>query len=292
MIDAPSAVRTLLASRPTSQHLANLFTFTLKTGDTVYLTDAARSITSGGITYLGGRTAAGSPKILRGQVKLSRGVSVDSQKVTLLDQDGDFIERILLGYFNLATYQMARVFAADAISPWTDPVVRFAGQVASVDQIGRGSAQMTVKSMLNLLDNDFPRDLIQIDCNNVLYDANCGLVRSAFLVSGAVATGSTQNTLKSGLSNPADYFALGILSFTSGVLNGLSYYVQRNLADGTVYPGYPFLEAPTVGDTFVISPGCDKTLATCQSKFGYNASSLAAPRFRGMPFVPPPTAAY
>lgn len=292
MIDAPSAVKTLLASRPTSQHLANLFTFTLKTGDVHYFTDAPRNITIAGITYIGGRTTGNQPKILRGQVKLSRGVSVDSQKVTLLDQDGEFVDRFLLGYFNLALYTMARVFAAGPTSPWSDPVVRFAGQVASIDQMGRGSVQMTVKSMLNLLDNDFPRKVIQIDCNNTLYDATCGLTRAAHSANGIVGAGSTQNTLKGNVTGAADYFALGIVSFTSGVLNGLSYYVQHSLIDGTIYPGYPFLEAPAAGDTYTISAGCDKTLATCQSKFGYNASSGAAPRFEGLPFVPPPTAAY
>lgn len=292
MINAPSAVKSLLASRPAAQFIANLFTFALKNGETYYFTDAARSITTGGHTFIGGRTTSGGAKVLRGQVKLSRGVSVDSQKVKLLEQDGPLLERIDQGYFNLATYTMQRVFAASPTAPWTDPTTRFFGQVASVDYCGLGSAQLSVKSMLNVLDNDFPRDLIQTDCNNTLYDDTCGLNRAAHSANGTVQSGSTQNTLKGTVTGAADYFALGIITFTSGALAGLSYYVQHSLTDGTIYPGYPFLVAPSPGDAYTISAGCDKTLGTCQSKFGYNASSGSAPRFRGTPFVPPPTVAY
>ncbi len=288
MIDAPVAVETLLASRPQSQFIANLFTFALNTGDTYRFTDSPRSITIDGFTYLSSKT-----KVMRGRTKLTRGLSIDSQQVQLNEVNGTYLERAMLGYFNLATYTHARVFAATATSPWVGPVVRFVGQVAQIDEIGLTYAKLAAKSMLNVLDNDFPRVLLQKDCPNVLFDAGCGLSRAAYLVQGIVAAGSTANTILSNItSQAAGYFSQGVITFTSGVLSGISYMVKLSTAGGVLYPAYPLLAAPAAGDTFKVSPGCDKTQATCQSKYGYVPSNGIAPFFRGYPNIPDPTTMY
>jgi uncharacterized phage protein (TIGR02218 family) len=288
MIDAPSAIVSLLASRPASQFIADLFTFTLRSGDTYRFTSSPQPIIIGGNTY-----SAGVCKIQRGRIKLSRGLSVDSQQITLTEPNGAFIERAMLGYFNLALYTLGRVFKADAAAPWLGPVTRFAGQVASVDEVGLTYAKMTVKSMLNILDNDFPRTLLQNDCPHVLYDQGCGLTRAAHLVSGTIQAGTTQNRIASDVtSKPDGWFSLGILNFTSGQLAGVAYMVKISYATGVIYPAYPLLAAPAAGDTFSISAGCDKTLGTCQSKFGQNPASTAPPYFGGTPFIPDPTTIY
>ncbi|MEI8325522.1 MAG: phage BR0599 family protein [Betaproteobacteria bacterium] len=53
-------------------------------------------------------------------------------------------------------------------------------------------------------------------------------------------------------------------------------------AGGVLTSVQPWPSAVTIGDTFTVYPGCDKTQATCSSKF----SNLA--RFRGYPYVPAP----
>ena len=289
MIDAPVEVEALLASRPKEQFIANLFTFALNTGDTYRFTDSPRPITIGGNTYLASKT-----KVMRGKGKLTRGLSVDSQQIQINEVNGTYLERAMLGYFNLATYTLSRVFAASAISPWVGPVVKFIGQIGSVDEIGLTYAKMTAKSMLNVLDNDFPRILLQKDCPHVLFDAACGLVRATYLVQGTCAGGCTANTILSSLTAQADgYFTQGVVTFTSGALSGISYMVKNyTQAGGTLYPAYPLLTAPAAGDTFQVSPGCDKTLATCQAKWNYDGESGAAPYFGGFPFIPDPTTIY
>lgn len=287
MIDAPAGIAALLAARPQTQYIANLFTFNLKMGDSYYFTDAPRPITIGGITYSAGT------KIQRGKVKISRGLSVDSHQITIIEKNGAFLDRIMLGYFNLATYTMARVFASSASSPWMGPVVRFSGQVASIEEIGRGSAKLTAKSMLNILDNDFPRILLQNDCPHVLFDSGCGLSRADYLVAGTVKAGSTANTILSDVtSKPDGWFGQGVITFLSGELRGFSYMVRASAATGNLYPAYPLMAVPAAGDTFQVSPGCDKTLATCQSKFGLDLTSTHAPYFAGTPFIPDPTTVY
>ena len=280
MIDAPNDVAEFLATLPEQAYIADLFTFNLVNGQNLYFTSKRQSITVGGITYQGGQ-----PRITRGVVKLSRGMSIDSHQIQMDEANGTYIAMAKAGFFNLANYTLGRVFATNANSPFTSPWTRFAGQISSVDEIGQSYVKMTAKSMLNLLDNDFPRKVLQIDCNHVLYDAGCKLSRAAFLVPGAVASGSTQNTIYSAVSKPDGYFAQGIISFTSGVLSGISYYVRQNVG-GVISLAYPALQSPAVGDTFNISPGCDKTMATCQTKFDNLAN------FLGTPFIPDPTTLY
>jgi len=279
-IPLPSDVSALIEARSKSVFMANLYTFELVNGKTYRFTDARKSITVGTTAY-----QASALKITPGRVKLSRGVSVDSHQLKISEADGAFIEMILLGYFNLAIYTMQRILAADASSPWTTPVTRFAGQVSSIDEIGRSYAKITVKSMMNILDNDFPRNTVQTDCKNVLFDTGCSLSRAAYLTPGTVSGVSTVNTLRTALAQATGYFAQGIITFTSGKLAGISYYVKENVGS-TIYPAYPFLVPPSIGDSFKISPGCDKTLATCTSKFSNQAN------FYGEPFVPDPTVLY
>jgi hypothetical protein len=81
--------------------------------------------------------------------------------------------------------------------------------------------------------------------------------------------------------NSSGYFTLGVVTFTSGVLNGLSYAIQDYTA-GVLTLVVGALAAPSAGDTFTIIPGCDKQLATCQYKF----SNLI--HFGGTPFIPQP----
>ena len=286
MMSAPSAVQDLLASQPQKQICAELFTFNLLSGPIHTFTDWRRPITVAGTTY-----QPGPPRLGRGTIKLERGVSVSTTEVTFQEANATFIAFLAQGYFNRAIFRQQRVFRADSASPWTPPIVKFFGRVDNISGITRTTAKLSIKCMLDDLDNDYPRDVIETDCNAVLFDQRCGLSSANYQVSDAAAAGSTKNKLLSGLSNPDVYFTQGVVTFTSGILYGLSYMVKAYAA-GVVYPAYPFLVAPAVGDTFTITPGCDKTLATCQSKYSYNPEELEAPYFRGLPFVPDPTVTY
>ena len=84
------------------------------------------------------------------------------------------------------------------------------------------------------------------------------------------------------LSQATGYFDLGTITFTSGVLSGLSRTVQSYIkgipGTATLLGGFP--SAPATGDTFNIYPGCDKLQGTCTNKFN-NLTN-----FRGYPYVP------
>jgi uncharacterized phage protein (TIGR02218 family) len=286
MMDAPSDVKDFLASRPTKAYIANLFTFVLLSGPVYRYTDWRRPLSVGVNIF-----SAGPPRLVRGTIRVERGVAVSTQKIEIQEANAEIIGMLARGYFNRAIMRMERIFAADNRLQWTSAVTKFFGRIDSIDAITRTSATLTVKSMLDDLDNDYPRFLITPDCNAVLFDDNCGLSSAAYIVSGTVSAGSTKISLLSGLTNADDYFTQGVLTFTSGDMSGISYLVKQYKSD-VVVPAYPLLVAPPAGTTFTITPGCDKLLSTCQSKYGYNPSAGVAPFFRGQPFVPDPTVTY
>jgi uncharacterized phage protein (TIGR02218 family) len=289
MLDAPSDVASFLATRPTRAAIANLFTFNLLSGPVWTFTDKRRPLKVAGVTYL-----PGPPRLVRGTISTERGMSVSTMKVTFQEANAEYIGMIARGFLNRAVFTLQRQFATNPganVLTWTSPFTRFAGRVNSIDSITSTSAEITIKSMLDDLDQDYPRDVVQTDCNRVLGDAGCGINLVPLTVTATASAGCTVNKLLSGLSNPDVYFTQGVVTFTSGANSGLSWMV-KSYAGGVIAPSYPFLSAPVAGDTFKVTPGCDKTLATCISKYGYAPSGGLAPHFRGMPFVPDPTVTY
>ena len=77
----------------------------------------------------------------------------------------------------------------------------------------------------------------------------------------------------------ADYFAEGILTFTSGPNIGLSAKVKSFTGDAFVL-ALPMIQAVEVGDTYTAVAGCRKRLSDCSSKFN-NAIN-----FQGEPHLP------
>jgi uncharacterized phage protein (TIGR02218 family) len=154
----------------------------------------------------------------------------------------------------------------------------FVGRVAEIDA-GRSLATFSVNSHLELLNLNMPRNLYQSGCVNTLYDANCTLNQASFAVAGTLSNVTSPATFNATLSQPAGFFNLGSITFTSGANAGLSRTV-KSWGANTINLIAPFPVAPAIGDGFNIYPGCDKSQATCSAKFG-NLKN-----FRGFPYVP------
>ena len=79
------------------------------------------------------------------------------------------------------------------------------------------------------------------------------------------------------------YWSQGVITFTSGVLSGLSAFVETsNDATGQMVLRVPMIAVPSVGDSFSVQSGCAKSYAICNLKYGNTA------HFTGLPFVPTP----
>lgn len=80
---------------------------------------------------------------------------------------------------------------------------------------------------------------------------------------------------------PAGWFDDGILTFTSGVLNGFKFEIRT--WDATTLKLYlPMPAPPAHGDTFSIEPGCNHTVFDCNNKFANIVNFRGEPQMPGM----------
>lgn len=101
-------------------------------------------------------------------------------------------------------------------------------------------------------------------------DARCKYNVAAITITGSVASGTSPQVFGVALTqpNPVPAYSMvhGTITFTSGANTGFSREVKTdpNKNSGTLglYEALP--DAVAVGDTFTLSPGCDRQRATCQ----------------------------
>jgi len=152
--------------------------------------------------------------------------------------------------------------------------------VSAVPAVTRVGVVVQLRSFIAKLQAHSPKTVIQEQCNSQLFDIECGLVASAHEVSGTALSG-TRCQIWSELTEPAGWFSLGSVRFTSGANIGLSRQVVSY--GGGTFLLSAYLPTPVAGgDGFTAVPGCNKTTNQCLNKF----NNLA--RFRGFPYVPQP----
>lgn len=260
--------------------MADLFTFTLVTGDVYRWTTADIDI-----TYSGNLYKSGGSLIKRGTIKNTVGVEVDTLGITLYPSATDQISNIKLstailsfGFLDNAKLELRKCFFTDWSAPVGD-LILFIGTVSDI--VGTGTQiDISVKSKLEVLNAQVPRNLYQSSCMNSVYDSICQANKSAVTVTG-LTTGGTISGITSSLIGADGYFDLGVLTFTSGANSGIKRTVKK-YSGSTFSFSLPLPNAPSAGDSFTVFPGCDNTMSTCSSKFG----NLI--HFRGMPFIPVP----
>lgn len=163
--------------------------------------------------------------------------------------------------------------------------VLFAGRIGELAEAdGRWKA-----SLLSLSDrirgSVVERTSAQCRCQR-LGDARCGVILAANTVggtavrqTGTVSSSSGLALTISGLSAPDGHFTGGILKVTSGSNAGQERTIKSQAGSAIgLRRQFPF--AVSAGATVELTAGCDRTFATCKSKFG-NANS-----FQGEPDIP------
>ena len=120
-------------------------------------------------------------------------------------------------------------------------------------------------------------------CNATVGDARCkvNLSLSTYQGTGAITAVSGRFLTVSGLTGFANrWFEHGLLTFTSGSLDGLSFEVKAQTSTTKIEiwqnPPSPIL----VADAFTITAGCRQDNITCRTKFNNLVN------FRGFPFMP------
>lgn len=167
---------------------------------------------------------------------------------------------------------------------WADIGQRALLETGFVGEVKRGDSHFSaeVRGLGKAFDEE-RGGLYIASCSADLGDGRCGAAIGQ--AHASVATTDGRLTLTAyGLAGSADgFYAGGKLSFTSGASLGFATEVKshRN-ADGVVsFQLWQAAPAPiAAGDAFTVSAGCDKSFATCRSKFGNGVN------FRGFPHLP------
>lgn len=266
--------------------VADAYTIYLNDGNVLRYTSGDKDIVYG-VTYLcGGVNDAIFNGGMNSTLHWKTGLEVDTLSMEVAPRGGtiegyDWFTAIRLGLLDGAQFSLDRFYMPTYGDTTAGPLNVFNGIVGEI-QIDRMKVNLSINGYTELFNQPLPRNLYQANCLNTLYDSACTLNQASYAVSGTVSSGSTGISINCGLGQATGYFNLGKFLMTSGVNSGLWRTVKlyTNGSPSVISIGVPFYTPPSNGDTFTIYPGCDKTMATCTSKF----SNLA--NFRGFPFIP------
>lgn len=296
----PQILISWLATQP-PRTKADLFTIALSTGSTIYATSGQMDIVvpSGTAGWTGSTTTFSST--LYGQ--WSRGpitsegsfaLSANTMDLTLVPQAGTLFPNLQIGILDAAMnglFEMANVTVYTAYMPWGEYgnvsyglETKFFGTLAQAKSIDRGTkAEFEVGDPMYWFNQKVPMRIIQANCPWSYGDVNCNPPGGKVTVTFTAKTGSTQTILtpNSAFSQATGYFSQGPVKCTIGANAGLSLNVKTHDSSGNLELDGSWLLPPAVGDTFVVTAGCDRTYPTCKSKFN-NGN-----HFGGMIDVPP-----
>lgn len=167
---------------------------------------------------------------------------------------------------------------------WADVNQRLVLEKGTLGEVRRtdGSFIAEIRGLAHAFDQERGR-IYTASCAADLGDARCGVAVSP--ASGTVvATDGRLGMSAGGLGAFSDgWFTGGRLVFTSGANTGFATETKQHRAvagtvDLSLWQGAPRTIAP--GDTFTVSPGCDKRFVTCRTRFANGAN------FRGFPHMP------
>lgn len=228
-----------------------------RTDGSVYgLTSADRTDTINGVVHI--------PGLQVKNVDISAGLAVANLQLTLLD-DTSLITRAdaLSGKWRNATFQMFEYNWA-SISSGVNPLL-----AGTLGELTLGNGQITVE--LRGLQQALQQTVGNVSsktCRARLGDSLCTKPLGPLTVTGTLtAITNNQVLVDSGRGEASDWFAEGVLTFTSGPCSGLSQKV-KTYASGTFTLSLPMIIQPAIGNTYSVIAGCRKRMPEdCIIKF-------------------------
>jgi uncharacterized phage protein (TIGR02218 family) len=257
--------------------MCDLYEITLQSGLVYRYASYDQDIAVSGVKY-----SHKGPHFKRSQIKLSSGISVDKLTITVYSDTSDLISGTPMmqvahnGGFDEAELSLYRCFMS-APGVVVGAVEMFGGYV-DVDNGGGLEMKWVVKSGVQKLNVDYPLRKYYPTCPYSIYNTGCSLSLSAYITVGTITGVSSYQDFNTTVSKADGYYEQGGIEFTSGTLSGVSAPVESSyLTNGRIVMSIPMDDSPAVGDTFKIYPGCDKTPATCKSKFNNFSRNRATP---------------
>lgn len=243
-----------------------------RTDATVFgFTNNSRDVVYGGVTY---DAATGhSPS----SIKTTANLGVDNLEVQSVLSASTITEAdIQAGLWDFATVEIMLV---NYLSLGDGHMTLRKGTLGNV-KTGRTAFVAELRGMMQPLQQTVGR-VYSPACDAVLGDARCGITLATYTETGAVTTATSARQFTDTARTEADdYFTGGLLTWTSGDNDTYSMEVKSSTAAGVIVLQQAMPNATQIGDTYSISAGCDKLLATCKTKFNNVVN------FRGFPHVP------
>jgi uncharacterized phage protein (TIGR02218 family) len=293
MKTASSALQAHMASDSTT--LAYLWLVARPDGTIMGFTTHDQEITYdagdgyGAISYLPAPGMANTAKEGKGDF------SVDNLEVTaFLESDAIREEDIRAGLYDNAQIALRVVNWADLSMGHFTILRGFTGNIKQKNLLFTGELRGLGQKLTTNLGATYG-ELCRADLFSTSENSDsqwlCNLNRADYQQNGTLETVVDNRTLvpEPGLVQvgaspesdaPAGWFNDGIISFTSGALDGTIAEIKS--WDGTTLVLFLSLpELPAPGDTFTIEPGCNKG-GDCQAKFGNIINQRAEPFIPGM----------
>ena len=150
--------------------------------------------------------------------------------------------------------------------------------------IGRGSFNAEFRGITQKLQQTLG-DVVSPSCNADLFDTRCGVTATEGtwkFSNKAVTTATSQRQFTiSTLSQAADFFTAGKVTFTTGLNAGLSMEIKTHSTGGVFVLQEAMPYAIALGDQMTVFAGCRKRFdEDCNTKFNN------AVRFRAFPKLP------
>jgi hypothetical protein len=279
-------LKAVLASRQFV--VANCFTIEPLEGSPVRLCDTQEDVSVVAWNDVNRQIYSARQAVLTGLRNRSTvGSEVDEQEIDIAYSESALFqnwrpwpEALLQGRLDGATISRDFAIAAAFGEPWIGVTRMFAGAVSELDSVGRSLAKLKVKSGLERLNQQTPRDVYSLTCRNKLGDFRCGVDLPSLGVIGTVGSSPTRTTIP--WSSSATTYAFGKIHITN---NDDVTRVRTVLkADAThLYLAYPLDFDPTAGLEFTAFPGCNRTKDRCPD---FHGPTDWLKRFAGTPFIP------
>ncbi|MCF6370480.1 DUF2163 domain-containing protein [Rhizobium halophilum] len=275
MREVPQDLAAHLAGEATTT--CHCWRVTRRDGRVLGFTDHDHDLAFAGTSFLAASSFSGS------EVEAATGLAASTDEVA-----GGFSSEVI-SEEDLAAglYDGARV--ERYLDNWQAPEEHMLLDVREVGEVTRSGAAFTaeLRSMAHRLAQPQGR-VYNRRCDAELGDGRCRVDLAGWTGSGTVVSVVDESAIiAEGLDAFADgFFRLGVMRLGDG--RRVDVEAHRRLAEGRAELRFwlPLEGRLEAGQSFTISAGCDKTFATCKSRF---ANQL---NFRGFPHVPGSDFAY
>lgn len=255
----------------TTLTVCTLWKITRADGQVFGFTDNSRDVTYSGVTY---QAASGHTP---SAIHTSADMAVDNLEVqSVLDSSTITAADIDAGLWDFAEVV---IMIINYLSVADGVMIMRKGWLGNI-KTGRSNFTAELRGMMQPLQQTIGR-IYSTACDAALGDTRCGVTLASYTVTGSVTTATSARVFTDTTRTEADgYFDGGLITWTGGDNNTYRMEIKTSTAAGVITLQQAMPNATVIGDTYSLSAGCDKTLATCRDKFNNVVN------FRGFPHVP------